>query len=269
MSTLNVSDWEVPNYDIVEFREKKSKYCICIPVINEGDNIQNQLKKMRKYTDNIDVILADGGSTDGSTKSDFLRNMNIKCLLVKTGPGKLSAQLRMAFAYALREGYEGIITIDGNNKDSVETIPEFIQSLDEGYNFVQGSRFVPGGYGINTPFLRLIAIKLIHAPYISLLAGFRYTDTTNGFRAHSRAFLLDNNVQPFRELFNTYELLAYLSVKAPKLGYKTKEIPVTRSYPKNQKIPTKISPISGNFLLLKILMYLGLRRYEPSKKLKS
>lgn len=61
-------------------------------------------------------------------------------------------------------------------------------------------------------------------------------------------------------MFDTYELLAYLSVKAPRLGYKVIEIPVT-SYPKG-KVPTKISPLRGNWLLIKILLNLFFKKYD-------
>ena len=61
----------------------------------------------------------------------------------------------------------------------------------------------------------------------------------------------------------TYELLAYLSVRATQLGYKACEIPVTRAYPKAGKVPTKISFFKGNAELLKILLRNALGRYNP------
>jgi dolichol-phosphate mannosyltransferase len=254
---------EVPRYEITEIYPKKTKYCICIPIINEGDRIKNQLSKMKNLNNVADIIIADGGSTDGSNDINFLKSLDIRTLLIKLGPGKLSAQLRMAYHYAvIKEGYEGVITIDGNDKDGVEAIPEFIDKLEEGYDFVQGSRFLPGGQAINTPMSRLLPIKLIHIPMISYMAGFKYTDTTNGFRAYSKKLLLDERIQIFRDIFDTYELLAYLSVKAPRIGYKVIDIPVTRRYPKSSKIPTKISPIKGNFKILKILINLMLNRYD-------
>ncbi|WP_046216458.1 glycosyltransferase family 2 protein [Paenibacillus wulumuqiensis] len=256
-------NWQIPKYDTKEFFSKSSKYCICIPVINEGEKIRKELARMPDLKNKADIIILDGGSTDNSLNDEFLKSMNVRTLLIKRDTGKLSAQLRMGFAYALLEGYEGVITVDGNNKDSVESIPAFIDQLDQGYDFVQGSRYVPGGEEINTPFSRKLAIKLIHAPVISLLSGFHYTDTTNGFRAHSVRFLKDEKLQPFRAIFDTYELLAYLSVKAPKLGYKVKEIPVKRSYPIG-KVPTKISPFRGNLLLIKILLGLAFNKYDPN-----
>lgn len=257
--------WQVPKYDLNEISPRRHKYCVCVPVINEGEKIRKQIVKMSSLADQIDIIILDGGSTDGSLELNFLKENHVRALLTKRDVGKLSAQLRMGFSYALNEGYEGIITVDGNNKDSVESIPLFIEQLDRGMDFVQGSRYVKGGKEINTPLIRKLAIKLIHAPFLSIISGFRYTDTTNGFRGHSRKLLTDLKVQPFRDIFNTYELLAYLSYIAPKCKFKVIEIPVSRTYPKG-KIPTKISPLKGNILLLRTLLNVSLKKYNPEHK---
>lgn len=254
--------WEVPQHEIHEFAPRQTRYCVCIPVINEGERIRTQLADMRQFAGLVDILILDGGSTDGSLESTYLERQGIRTLLVKRGPGRLSAQLRMGYAYALLQGYEGIVTIDGNNKDGVEGIPRFLEALQEGVDVAQGSRFLPGGRAINTPLMRLLAIRLLHAPLVSLAAGFRYSDTTNGFRAYSRRFLLDPRVQPFRAAFDTYELLAYLLARGPRLGYRTAEVPVTRRYPAAGPIPTKISQ-RGNLALIGILVRLLLRRYDP------
>ena len=168
----------------------------------------------------------------------------------------------MGFYFALERGYEGIITIDGNNKDSIEDVPKFIEKLEEGYDFIQGSRFIKGGQAINTPLMRTISVKLIHAPIISLTAHHRFTDTTNAYRAYSKKYLTHEQVQPLRDIFEGYELLAYLSVKASQLGLKVCEVPVRREYPKKGKTPTKISFFKGNFNLLKILFKNMFGKYD-------
>ena len=144
-------------------------------------------------------------------------------------------------------------------------MPRFIKCLNRGYDFVQGSRFVKGGKAINTPFIRYVSVRLIHAPVISVIAGFRFTDTTNAFRAYSKKYLTDPRVQPLRDIFMGYELLAYLSVKASKIGLKVCEIPVRRAYPRKGKTPTKISFLRGNLELLKILFRLSRGEYDPSQ----
>ena len=169
----------------------------------------------------------------------------------------------MGIWWALKRGYKGIITIDGNNKDSIEDVPGFIEKLDQGYDLIQGSRFVKGGQAVNTPLIRLIAVKLIHAPVISMTAHQKFTDTTNAYRGYSARYLSDDRVQPLRDIFMTYELLAYLSVRATQLGMKACEIPVKREYPKKGKTPTKISFFKGNGQLLKILFRNSRGYYNP------
>jgi len=181
---------------------------------------------------------------------------------VKRGPGGQSAQLRMGFAYAMRQGYDGIVQVDGNNKDGMDAIPSFLDALAAGFDYVQGSRFAPGGVHVNTPPLRLWAIKAVHAPLVSLAARRRLHDTTNGFRAYSRRYLLHPRVQPFREVFQTYELNWYLSARASQIGLRVGELPVARRYPAGQ-VPTKISPIKGTTQMLYGLIRLLAGRLHP------
>lgn len=255
-------NWQLPKYSVYEFRKKKTKYCICIPVLNEGEKIKKQLKRMFPYSKMADIIIADWGSTDGSTDKKLLKKHNVRILLTLKSPGRQGTQLRMGFSYALKQGYEGIIQIDGNNKDGVEAIPDFIKTLDGGFDYVQGSRFIKGGKAINTPPLRFFAVRFIAAPILSLGARYWYTDVTNGFRGYSRKYLLHPMLQPFRNIFVQYEFNMYLTVRANQLGLKTKEIPVTRVYPPG-KVHTKISFLKGNsnFLLSQIKAALG--EYNP------
>lgn len=265
---ISRSEWEVPEFDCLQFRPKRARYCLVIPVINEGERLIKQLRKMAAlgHMDVVDVIIADGGSSDGSTDPNTLHGLGVAELLVKRGPGKLSAQLRMAYAWALEAGYEGIITIDGNGKDGVETIPDFVAALDRGVDYAQASRFIKGGQGVNTPLARLLAIRLVHAPLLSLAAGKWLTDTTQGYRAYSARYLLHPGVQPFRSIFARYEMLAYLSVRASQLELQVAELPTRRIYPDDGTIPTKINATSGNVDLLKTLWATITRRYHPKDR---
>lgn len=260
-------DWSVPQFRIETFRAKQSDYLVVIPVMNEGNRIATQLAEMKQLSilERFDTILADGGSNDGSTDPERLASLGLRGVLVKTGSGKLSAQLRMAYAWGLCEGYDGIITIDGNNKDSVEHIPDFADALASGVDYAQASRFLPGGKAENTPLIRHLGIRLVHAPVLSLAAGKWLTDTTQGFRAYSRRYLADPRVRPFRDIFLKYELLAYLSVRASQLGLEVKEIPTRRTYPKGEPVPTKISGFRGNLGLLVTLWRTITRQYHPKR----
>lgn len=262
----NKDNIRLPKYELHILKEKKNKYLICIPVINEGDKFLNQLKSMLEAgIDNVaDIIICDGGSTDGSTSVKMLSEYNVTALIIRKSSGHLSDQLMLGYYYAIKEGYEGTITMDGNGKDGVEGIYTFVKALNDGYDLIQGSRYIEGGIAINTPKLRELAIKLIHVPIINHVSGFKYTDTTNGFRGHSIRVLKDERIQPCRYGdFPTYALIHYLTVKVPQLGYKVTEVPVMRKYPLTGKVPTKISPIKGNIDLMKILLNIVLKKYDP------
>lgn len=255
--------WEFPDFEIREFKNKQNKYALCVFVINEGEKIRKQIKELKEYADRVDVIIADGGSTDGSLDDNYVQKNKIRATLIKKGPGKLSAQMRMAFAWCLQEGYEGIIVVDGNGKDDLRGIPLFIDALDNGFDHIQGSRFIPGGHAVNTPLERYMAVRLIHSPLISLSAHHWHTDTTNGFRAYSKALLEDKKLNIFRSVFNSYELHYYLAIESARAkNYKLTEVPVTREYPKGVKTPTKISPIKGNIAVIKILLKSVFRRFR-------
>jgi dolichol-phosphate mannosyltransferase len=254
---------EMPASESHVLRERRHKYALVIPVLNEGERIRRQLNRIAEVRPDVDVVIADGGSSDGSVTPDFLRAVDCRALLVKTGPGKLSAQLRMAYAWVLDQGYQGVITVDGNGKDGIEAIDVFAARLDEGFDYVQGSRYVAGGRAINTPIDRKLAGRLIHAPLLSLSGRRWLTDTTNGFRAYSARYLADPRVAPFRDVFERYALLFYLTVRAGQLGYRVVEIPVTRAYPQNEKTPTKIAGFRGRIDMMKELFAVALGRFNP------
>ena len=229
---------------------------------NEATSFFLERLKKIKVASSSDIIIIDGGSTDNSLNQTSLMSLGVCCLLTKVDVGKLSSQLRIAYSFALANGYEGIITIDGNNKDDPSIIFKFIQLLDKGYDFVQASRFLKGGKHINTPKIRYLAIRLIHAPLLSIFSGFYWTDTTQGFRAYSKKCLIDSRIKPFRNIFLDYELLAYLSYRAPRVGLKCIEFPSSRFYPRG-KVPTKISNFNGNIKLIKTLIKACLGRFNP------
>ena len=256
----------VPAHDRYVFADKAHKYAIAVFCINEGNRIRDQLKRMAHLADQADIIVADGGSTDHSLDRDTLAAFRLRALLIKKDVGRLSAQMRMAMAFAIEEGYQGLVVIDGNGKDDVTAVPRFLDLLDEGYDHIQGSRYIRGGKGVNTPLARHVGVKLLHAPLVSVAARRRYTDTTNGFRAYSRRLLTDMRVSPLRDIFLGYELHYYLAIRAARLGFKIIETPVTREYPRGGKVPTKINGFRGNLAVLKTLASVVRGEFDPDRR---
>ena len=258
----------VPAFTAIEFSPKRNNYALLIPVINEGERIISELRRAEKHSlkDAADIVLLDGGSTDGSTDPAVVGPLHVNTLLRQEGEGRQGTSFRMGFFWALERGYKGIVTVDGNDKDSVEDTRKIIKKLEEGYDFVQGSRFRKDGRDVRTPLLRKLSIRLIHAPLISLAAGYRFTDTTNAFRGYSGRYLALEKVQPLRDIFTGYELLDYLSVRGARIGLKVTETGVTRTYPANHEVPTKIRLGIDHFLLLRDLFRTITGYYDPEEE---
>ena len=157
--------WQVPTFTETVLTEKRHNHALVIPVINEGDRVRHQLGLIAQFVPPVDVVIADGGSTDGSLELDFLRNAGVRTLLIKTGAGRLSAQLRMAYAWCLDAGYDGIgDTMDGNGKDSVEFDCRLRGQIGPRLRLCAGFALPPRREQLNYPIDRYIAGRLIHAP---------------------------------------------------------------------------------------------------------
>lgn len=253
---------EVPPFSVTELAPRRTRYCYVPVVYLEGQRFIDQLEKTRPLSGLADIMVAERRSTDGSTDPDLLRRMGVRALLTTDQPGGAAA-IRMAFAHALAEGYEGVILTDGNGKDDPSALPDFIAKLEAGFDFVQGSRFMPGGVERNTPLLRLVGIKAVMRPLLWLGGGLAYSDPTNGFRGYSRRFLTDDRVQPLRSCFVHFNLQYYLSAMAPALGFKVVEIPVSRVYPDDGTVPTKVRGLRRNFQALWEMVLTSAGRYRP------
>ena len=138
----------------------------------------------------------------------------------------------------------------------------YICIVDE-FDFVQGSRFIRGGSAVHTPMSRYFAIRLIHAPLTSLAAGRRFSDTTNGFRGFSKRLIESDEIGIFRKIFDTYELIFYLPIRAARLGLKTCEVPVRREYPRFGATPTKIVGLKALTNLIWILLLACFGCFNP------
>lgn len=223
---------------------------------NEGQKIQDQLRRYPAQRD-YDLLILDDGTTDGSL--DNAADFGAKVLSHPSNLGVGRAQ-KTAFRYALEHGYDVILFMAGNNKDEPLEIPRLLEPIvKDGYDFVQGSRYLPGGNYGNMPIYRRIATQFVHPLTFSLVSMRRTTDSTNGFRAFRLNLLRDPRIDIEQAWLDRYELEPYLYFKAIRLGYKVREVPCTKIYPAHQLGYTKMKPITGWWSILRPLVFLGLR----------
>ena len=245
------------------FGAKSCDFVLVIGVYNEGDKFTGQIEALQPYRHLVDIIIADGASDDGATAAEALRGKVRALLINRDAQRGLSVQYRQALYYALEQGYAGIIMMDGNGKDGVSAIADFVAKLEDGFDFVQGSRFLPGGEHANTPLDRVIGIRFVFNPIMRFASGFAYTDAMNGFKACSATFLRDPRVQPFRDVFVRYSLQYYLNYTAPRIGMRVAEIPVSRRYNADGLPHSKIIGLRARLKILGELFNTVLGRYNP------
>jgi len=138
--------------------------------------------------------------------------------------------IKEGYRYALSHGFDLIVVMAGNGKDDPREIPRLTQPiLENGYDYVQGSRFLPGGRGERTPFLRRIFTRLFPFAW-TFLTGVHCTEVTNGFRAYKASILQDPEISIWQHWLNGYELEYYLHYKVLTLGYRFTERPVSKIY---------------------------------------
>ena len=108
------------------------------------------------------------------------------------------------------------------------------------------------------PVYRVMATRVMHPLLFSLAARRRITDSTNGFRAMRLSMFDDARINLDQPWLDKYELEPYVFFKAIRLGYKVKEVPVSKIYPPKHLGYTKMKPITGWWSILRPIFLLGL-----------
>lgn len=231
------------------------KYLVGICAFNEGDKIRRVVERFNDYAV-YDVLIIDDGTTDGSI-DPLSKNPSMTIIrnAVTKGAGYGTRQI---IEYAKEKNYVAAFFVAGNDKDSPDDIGKLIKAIEEGYDLVQGSRYLKGGHYGKMPFYRIIATRFVHPWLFSLITRRWITDSTNGFRAVRTTLCRDQRIDLDQAWLDAYELEPYLFYKAIQLGYKVKEVPVTKIYPPRSESYTKMKPLTGWWSILRPLVYLGL-----------
>lgn len=225
-------------------------------VYNEEKNIGRVIDQFKRVGLS-EIAVVDDGSTD--TTVQILERHGVTVLRNGRQQG-LGMAARNLVQYARTHAYNILVTFAGNGKDNPQEIPRLLKPiLEEGYDFVQGSRYLKGGRSVNLPFYRWIGTRLIYPFLFFLFTGRAITDATNGFRAFRVSLLEDDRLNIHQDWLRQYELEPYILYKAVTLGYNVKEVPVAKIYPQRGDRYTKMRPITGWWSIVRPILLLGLR----------
>jgi dolichol-phosphate mannosyltransferase len=208
---------------------------------NEGVNAARTLARVPRAAErDFDVLVVDDGSTDDTPEQ--VARFGFPVVRHDRNCG-LGAAIKSGMRYALDHGYGIFCILAGNAKDDPRQIPAVLRPIREGQaDYVQGSRFAPGGSEENTPVARLVLIR-IHARAMRILTGFRGTDALNGFRAYRTDLFADGGpIDVWQDWLDGYELETYLHFLALRSGRRVVEVGVSKTYPPSGH-PGRISHI--------------------------
>jgi dolichol-phosphate mannosyltransferase len=197
---------------------------VIIPTFNEADNIPQLLPAVLSQAPNLDVLVIDYNSPDGT--AGLVRDMmsvDSRIHLIER-PGKMglgTAYVR-GFRFAIEEKYDYVFEMDADFSHSPKEIPNFLKKIQE-CDLVLGSRYIRGVRVLNWPMRRLL-LSFSANIYTQIITGLPVRDATGGFKCFKREVLEAIDLDKVKS--NGYAFQIEMSFKAWKKGFRLVEIPI-------------------------------------------
>jgi dolichol-phosphate mannosyltransferase len=195
-----------------------------VPTYNERDNLAWIVGRLRAATPDVDVLVVDDGSPDGTGKlADELAAADPQVtVLHRTEKAGLGAAYLHGFSVALDRGYDVVGEMDADGSHQPEQLPLLLAALADA-DLVIGSRWVSGGSVVNWPLSRKV-LSVGGNLYARVLLGIPLRDVTAGYRVFRsttlKAIDLDS-VESAGYIFQTD--LAFRTLRA---GLRVVEVPI-------------------------------------------
>ena len=168
---------------------------VIVPTFNEADNIQQFLTQIRQDAPNIDILVVDDNSPDGTStiaKEVADRLGQVKVMTRTTNRGYAAAS-RDAMRAAISDGYEVIATMDADFSHDPLILEQLVSRVNESTALVIGSRYVAGGQVTNWSLFRRLLSRWGNL-YTAFCLKLKIKDCTSGFRAYSATQLAQINL---------------------------------------------------------------------------
>lgn len=234
---------------------EKLKTVLVIPAYNEQGKIGRVIGKIPPGVVDVVVVVNDC-SRDATAEEAAQAGAAVLTHRQNQGVG---AAIRTGIDYARENGFDVVAIVSGDDQHDPNELRGLLDTIRQGYDFVQGSRRLSGLDAPNIGCFRRV-FTWVYAFTFRLLTGFPCTDATNGGRAFRTSLFDDKRINLWQEWLNTYELEPYLFFLAVKLGYKVKEAPMKVIY--HAQGTTKMKPVRDWWRIFRPMIYLtlGLRK---------
>lgn len=199
---------------------------VVIPTYQEVDNIDRLLRSIRSHAPELDIMIVDDNSPDGTADRAETVGAEIGGVEVIRRPGKagLGVAYRHGFRHALSKGYDLIGQMDADLSHDPAVLPQLFDRLNDGFDVCVGSRYVPGGSAPNWGWIRR---QLSHwaNTYARVVLRLSFNDATTAFRLY-RAEVLEG-IDIDGTTANGYLFQVETAFRISHHGYRVAEIPIT------------------------------------------
>lgn len=237
---------------------------VILPTYDEKGNIGILIDKIEKVTGklkgyNLDILVVDDSSPDGTAsqvleKQKEYQNLHLISNKEKVGLGRALITGMDYATYNL--GAEILLEMDADLSHDPKKIPEFLKKIEEGADFVIGSRYVKGGsipqkWGVHRKIFSRVGNLIVRM----ILGNFKIHEWTSGFRAVKRNFFELVREELLKYSGYTFQV-AFLH-KSIKNGAKIAEVPIVFS--ERYYGRSKLAPFE---YITSLLTYLLMARFK-------
>jgi dolichol-phosphate mannosyltransferase len=198
---------------------------VVLPTYNEGENIETMLRRLRAAAPEVDVLVVDDSSPDGTaqlakTVGQELGGVDVLTRATKDG---LGSAYRAGFNEGLARGYDVLVEMDSDLSHDPAALASLLAAIDEGADLVVGSRYVPGGSIPHWPWHRR-SLSRNGNRYASAMLRMDVADATSGYRAYRAEMIARIDLDGVRA--NGYGFQIEMAYRVAQLGGRIVERPI-------------------------------------------
>jgi dolichol-phosphate mannosyltransferase len=198
---------------------------VIIPTFNEREALPVQLAAVRAATPDVDILVADDNSPDGTgawADGVAAEDPHVH-VLHRPGKAGLGAAYIAGFAWGIERGYDTIVEMDADGSHRAIDLPALLERADSA-DLVIGSRWVHGGSVVNWPWRRKF-LSVNANRYVRLAMGLKVHDATAGFRAYRAETLASLDLESVES--QGYCFQVDMTWRVIQAGGRVEEVPIT------------------------------------------
>jgi dolichol-phosphate mannosyltransferase len=199
---------------------------VVVPTYEEAANIPELLPRLRAAAPQVDILVVDDNSPDGTAKlaQELNEELGQIEVLVRGKKAGLGTAYRAGFAIGIERGYDVLVQMDADLSHDPSAVPSLLAALGDDVGMVIGSRYVPGGRIPHWPWHRRFLSRYGNL-YTRLALGMKARDLTSGFRAWKATTLQGIDYQTTHATGYLFQMeMAY---RVAQLGEQIAEVPIT------------------------------------------